>query len=324
MRLFSGEREQEGRTCPHCGAPLAAEQDWCGQCGERVGGGPRLPASWFSAGLLTALSVTLVSGAAAAGIVALTQSPTKEPPHRLLVVKKVPLVAGEPSGPGAPETISPSSEGPEPREEEAAVGERASSSSSTHTTAATSRSTAATGTATGVSGSTTAPSTEPVQPHVQEPLELQGYMLANYNPGGHYPSEALSNPRQAFEEGSQILWKVTVSPGGAQRLGVGLVIDLGKPQRVAAVELRTPTPGFGAELLGAEAPPLPPNRSSNRWLELAKVKRVGEKVTVNLAKAGHPFRYILLWLTTVPKSLAGTRSRPGTVRLEEIALFPPA
>src|SRR5579875_192689 len=324
MKLLpkKGRSKPQERRCPHCQAPLDEEQDWCVQCGDHISGGLRARAGWFSAGLLAATSVTVVSGAAAAGIAALSQSPTREPPHKLLIVKRLPVGSGAPE-PGQPETISPATgEAGEPPE---TGGPATTSPPPTSSSALGTAGTHAARSRSSAGGSSTATQTRSASgPRAAEPLELQGFMLANYSPQEAYPPEDLSNPRLAFEEGSPTLWSLTVHPGGARKLGVGLVVDLGRPQRVAAVELRTPTPGFAAEILGAGAGPLPPRRSSNRWTLLAKVNRVGSAATIDLAHANQPFRYILLWLTSVPQSLAGSRSRPGKVRIEEFALYPPA
>lgn len=314
------EAQQEGRTCPNCKAPLAEEQDWCVQCGEHVSGDLRSRAGWFSAGLLAATSVTLVSGAAAAGIAALTQSPTKEPPHKLLVVKRLPVVTGA-AEPGQPETVEATTTAGEPTSEAAGSSSEAATPPSTAGPAAPPRR-AATPAPSPTRGAPAEATTTTMAG--REPLELQGYMLSNYDPHETYPSEDLNSPRQAFEEGSPTLWEVTIHPGGSRKVGVGLVVDLQKPQAVSAVELRTPTPGFQAEILGAGEGPLPPSRSSNRWTVLARLKKVGPTATVTLAHAGQPFRYILLWVTEVPPKLAGTRSRPGRLKLEELALYPPS
>ena len=56
---------QPAIACPHCGAPAAADQLFCLECGERIGIGYRKPPSWRLPAFIVA-TVLVIAGAALA------------------------------------------------------------------------------------------------------------------------------------------------------------------------------------------------------------------------------------------------------------------
>lgn len=310
-------------ACPVCKAPMAPEQDWCVQCGTNPSRSMRVRASWYSAGALTGLSAILASGAAAAGVAALTQGSAKEPPHSELALQRpttapttppasTPPATSAPVNPGKPETLKlPRRAGtgvPLTRSQtstaSATASAEATSSSQTSTTSSESSSSASSGAG-------------------GEPIELQGSQLSNYNPRNAYPSGALNNPKQAYEEAESVLWDVRIEPGREHRIGVGLLVDLNSATRIGALEVRTQTPGFTIEVLGATQAPVPGKRNSNRWIKLAGTKALKATETFHIHQQ-RQVRYILLWVKSVPASIAGSAGEPGHLKLEEVAIFPAA
>jgi hypothetical protein len=297
---------------------MAAEQDWCVQCGTNPSRSMRVRASWYSAGALLALSAILASGAAAAGIAALTQGGTKEPAHRELALQSppstpptTPPATSRPVNPGKPETLKL------PRRAGTGVLiTRSRTSTSASASAAAEATTRSESTST--SGETSSSETSSAS---AEPIELQGSQLSNYDPHNSYPTAALNNPKQAYEEAESVLWSVKVQPAGAHKIGVGLLIELGSASRIATIEVRTQTPGFALEVLGAAQAPVPGKRSSNRWIKLGSAKAIKATEIFHISERT-PIRYVLLWVKSVPPSLAGSAAEPGRLKLEEVAIFP--
>jgi eukaryotic-like serine/threonine-protein kinase len=94
--------------------------------------------------------------------------------------------------------------------------------------------------------------------------------------------------------------------------GIGLVLDLGSPQDVAAVELRTSTPGFTFEIRAADAPPAVADDAEG----VADVASAGatEEVTFDEVRA----QYWLVWITKLPGEGG------GTVEIQEVAFRAPS
>lgn len=90
--------------------------------------------------------------------------------------------------------------------------------------------------------------------------------------------------------------------------GIGLVLDLGSPQEVAALELQTSTPGFTFEVRASDSPPEDPDDAE----EVETVDSAGatEEVTFDAVSA----RYWLVWITRLPGEGG------GTVEIQEVGL----
>ena len=268
------EHEDAGK-CPQCGAAMADGQQWCTQCGERSDGRLRKHAAWSSAGVLTIGSAILASGAAAAGVAALTQGSAQEPPHRSLIAQApvttsttaaVPPAAGSP---GSPETLKATSAAAPPPA--ATTATHSSSTASANAQGGTSGGQSAnsgTGTGTSQSQRTTTSSSSASS----EVPELQGLTASAYTLNTEYPKASLegpeNDPTRALEgRESGTSWTVQIKPGTAEHVNVGLQIALGGPTRVGSVEIHTSTPGFPLEIYGT-ASSQPPSTLSE-WRRLA-------------------------------------------------------
>jgi hypothetical protein len=96
---------------------------------------------------------------------------------------------------------------------------------------------------------------------------------------------------------------------GGLKSGVGLLVDLGAPTRVASVQVGLLAPGAGLELRAADQP----GRSA---ADYATVDRVADakQVTTLTPAGGRVARYWLVWLTSLPKGDRG-RYRDGIAEL---------
>ncbi|MHB8492378.1 MAG: hypothetical protein ACYDA6_09245 [Solirubrobacteraceae bacterium] len=304
--------------CANCNAPMADAQDWCVQCGANDKRTMRTRAGWASAGGLMAASAILATGAAAAGVAALTQGSAKEANHPLRALAPVtqPAPAAPPStpaNPGTPETLTiPPKHG-------------ATAQTQTHTThTTTTAASTAQGTSTqSTSSSSTTSATQTTTTGAAAAIELQAQDLSVYNPRKAYPAADVGNPRQSFEEGATSLWSVQVQPPGASKLDVGLLVHLPRFKRVGSVEVITATPGYTLEILGTKSEKAPASITDSGWTKLAKQNDLRRKSTITLSNSRERFRYIVLWITSIPSSLAGSAGSPGHVSLDELALLPP-
>ncbi|HEX2057368.1 MAG TPA: protein kinase [Actinomycetota bacterium] len=82
--------------------------------------------------------------------------------------------------------------------------------------------------------------------------------------------------------------------------GIGLILDLGSPQDVAAVEVTTPTPGFALEIRAGDSSPVAAD-------DLEQVAASGETAeTEKLTFEAVTARYWLVWITELPGGEGGT------------------
>ena len=74
-------------------------------------------------------------------------------------------------------------------------------------------------------------------------------------------------------------------PADGKPIGAGLLLDLGKPYALRALQIATPTPGFSVELYGAvDAKELPEDILDKRWEHLTDIKKVVDGKVVSLLK----------------------------------------
>jgi len=103
-------------------------------------------------------------------------------------------------------------------------------------------------------------------------------------------------------------------PLEAQKPGVGIYVDADPGVAATRVEIRSRTPGWSGQILGARQS-LPDKLPSEGWVKLADVRDAGRRERVALP-ASERMRYYLVWLTALP---------PDSERAEisEIVLFAP-
>jgi hypothetical protein len=322
---------------------MAKSQEWCTQCGRRAPRNPRARATWYSVGILTAGSAVLASGAAAAGVAALTQGSSNEVPRRTLVAQTPATTAPgtstpptAPVNPGAAETLKvphggtsstlPPTNTPAtattPPSSPAAVSppaavHPASTPSPSHTHVSTASSTHSTSTASNGSSNSSNNNPSSASP---EPINLTGVSASVYNPYGYPPSAFGKHKRPGetweppIKEEPSTAWTVTVKPGTAAHLNVGLAIDLGEARKLGSIEVATPTPGFPLEVRATTSST--PPASIQEWTVLGVTHALKRSETLKLGESGKAFRHLVLWVPSVPERLS-------QVTISEVTLFEP-
>ncbi len=168
-----------------------------------------------------------------------------------------------------------------------------------------------------------------VPPDVQASAGLQAVGLSqtaahDYNPFGTGP-ENHNRVQNVVDSDPNTLWstahyyeKTLAKAGGT---GLGVYLDASPGVVARAVELQTPTPGFDVQVYGAlrvnlsypygDATPL----TARGWHgPLASATSVRSRQRIKLSSAATPYRYYLLWITTLP---------PGqeSASISELTLF---
>jgi eukaryotic-like serine/threonine-protein kinase len=157
---------------------------------------------------------------------------------------------------------------------------------------------------------TTAPPSVVVPPHLTQDFIGQN-SAHDYNPFGTGPENSEMDS-YAVDGDPNTLWSTEQYYGGTLKhasggVGVGIYLDAAPGVVGRALEVQTPTPGFGAEAYVANHIDL--NYSYGDTTPLAKrgwIGPVGSSSSVQnhqqiqLDTAGRRYRYYLLWLTSLP------------------------
>ena len=102
-------------------------------------------------------------------------------------------------------------------------------------------------------------------------------------------------------------WQTETYTGGEPNLnnkaGVGLYVDAGKPVEVQAVELRSSTPGWNAEIRAAPGPAAPAELAG--WKVVGSVE--GAERTERVELDSDDYRFYLLWVTRPAEVSGGYR-----------------
>jgi len=115
----------------------------------------------------------------------------------------------------------------------------------------------------------------------------------------------------AIDKSKLTVWDVVV-PADAKPIAAGLMVDLGKPYALRALQIATSTPGFGAEIYGARsAKQTPVDILDKRWEHLTDIKSVGDDKIVSLANKSKDKHQLLLVYITLPADQADPRVAIG-------------
>jgi hypothetical protein len=311
-------------SCARCGAPLAEGQGWCLQCGAAAPGslGDR---SWRPTATIAAVVLALVLGAAAAAYAAMTSSAPKRRTFVATVIAPPAAAAPTATTPGVSPTTPPGTTGTlpgatlpsivkPPKIPLAQVTPKAAPKVTVPPVSSPKTGTTSTPTGTGGSGSKAAKPT---------PILLDTNAVSTYNPSGYAPS-AFGEPGMAIDGETSTAWTAQVDPAIAPKMAVGLLVDLRTPHHVSAVQVITSTPGITVQVLGSDAATAPATASDPAWVKLMPHPKALAKrhEHITLGQTQHGYRFVLLWISRVPASLAGTSQAPGVVRINELELFP--
>ncbi len=298
--------------CASCGAPMAAGQDWCMQCGAGAPGSvERHP--WRPWAIALAATAVLVLGAAAAAYAALSKEP-KHAPVKVATVAQAPPPAPAPV-PTTPVPSTPTPKAAPPVTKVPAVTPKATPTPTPAPVTPTTPTTAEQKTSTtgnGGSGGQTGP----------EPILLDTDAASTYNPYA-YPASGFGDPSLTIDGDTSTGWSAQVNPATAPAMAEGVLIDLKSSQKLSSVKLVTSTPGITVQVYGASVKTVPASITDKAWVPLSKSVTLKKKrARLALKNKTKAYRFVTVWISGAPQSSVGTAEAPGKVTLNEIELFP--
>jgi serine/threonine-protein kinase len=149
--------------------------------------------------------------------------------------------------------------------------------------------------------------------HGLQPIQLSQTAAHDYNPFGTGP-ENRDQIQNVVDNDPNTTWSTETYYEGTLKkaggTGAGLYLDAAPGVAAKAIEIKTPTPGFAAQIYAArnidlslqygDATPLPA-RGWQGPLGASQLVHGVERISLNTG--GHRFRYYLLWLTTLPPGM---------------------
>jgi len=120
----------------------------------------------------------------------------------------------------------------------------------------------------------------------------------DYDPAGD-GEESPEATRNAIDGNPTTNWNTETYRAdlqGVGKPGVGLYVDAGSPVSARRLDLVTSTPGFEAEIYGANTV----SDDFRRWTRLAPRQPVEETQRIRLATRGNRYRYYLVWIVALP------------------------
>ncbi|HEX2016893.1 MAG TPA: protein kinase [Solirubrobacteraceae bacterium] len=161
-----------------------------------------------------------------------------------------------------------------------------------------------------------------VVPPRQQPIPLASDSAHDYNPFALSPPYSQHPEQRAaiVDRDPSSSWSTeSYSAGTLGKPGVGIYLDA-QPRVVArSIELQTPTPGFAAEIWGANQ--IGSDHGDPRgglsalgWTKLGATPRVAHDQPIPLDTATQSYRYYLVWITKLPPS-----SQKASI--DEVTLF---
>ncbi len=159
----------------------------------------------------------------------------------------------------------------------------------------------------------TSPSAAPgQQPTTRVDLAAKPVLVRDYDPFGRDGAEQPGSVPNAFDGDPTTAWSTdgySSASFGGLKPGVGLLVDLGRPTRLANVQVGLVTPGAAVELRSTDAA----GDNADSFTTVARQADAKQVVTLKPATA-KPARYWLVWLTALPKGDRG-RYREGIAEL---------
>jgi eukaryotic-like serine/threonine-protein kinase len=149
--------------------------------------------------------------------------------------------------------------------------------------------------------------------HGLEPVQLSQTAAHDYNPFGTGP-ENRDLIQNVVDNDPNTTWSTETYYEGTLKkaggTGAGLYLDAAPGVLAKAIEIKTPTPGFAAQVYAAnninlslqygDATPLP----ARGWQgPIGAIQAVHGGDRIGLNTGGHAFRYYLLWLSTLPPGM---------------------
>jgi hypothetical protein len=137
-------------------------------------------------------------------------------------------------------------------------------------------------------------------------------VVRDFDPEGRDGTEQPGSVPNAFDGDPTTAWNTdgygSAAFGGLKK-GVGLLVDLGAPTRVANVQVGLVAPGAAVELRSSDTPA----DSADSFTTVDRESQAKQVATLTPASA-KPARYWLIWFTSLPKGDRG-RFRDGIAEL---------
>jgi hypothetical protein len=316
MGYLDGMESPRERACPNCGAPAAAPQRWCLECGHELAGSRRGGVR-SAVGIATTLAVLV--GAASAGGYTILQDDKVPPPPATTVAQTPPATTPSGALPPATQEPAPYTYTPPPP----TSSTYRPSTSTVHlgpgvTTGSTHHSN---GGGAGLGGSTGSGSVEPdthttttttttPPPRFTVTDIAIGATAVAYAPYAT-PDVDLGDPSRAVDGSTRTAWKAPAASNPTAPPQLGIYIDLAGKEKLRSLKLQTPTPGMSIEIYGAASGP-PASITDAGWDHLAS--RAGIAAHTKVKLGGRRSRYVLVWIVGAPPDGA----RPA---ISELSLF---
>jgi putative peptidoglycan lipid II flippase len=147
-----------------------------------------------------------------------------------------------------------------------------------------------------------------------QPKKLTIAQARDFDPQGEDKTENPDEVNLAYDGDPATRWR-TLQYFGSPKLGnlkrgVGLVLDLGAPQSVRSVQLRLSGTGTAVDFRVPQSDPAqtttPPMSSDKLWRTVTAEPNAVESATLT-AESGVTTRYVLVYLTSLPKEGNGYR-----------------
>jgi hypothetical protein len=155
---------------------------------------------------------------------------------------------------------------------------------------------------------------EPVQAGSETRIEV--VTVDDFDPGGdgdeHAELVGMVDDNDLTTSWHSETYHATFQQVKPEHPGIGLIFDLGRPVQVSRVQIHSPTPGYGFELLRSSRPA----EDEKSWAAVATVEQARDVAEMNEFETASS-RYWLLWITSLPGG--GT----GSVSISEVRFFGP-
>lgn len=316
-----GMESPRERACPSCGAPAAAPQRWCLECGHELPGSRR-GGMRSIVGIATMLAVLV--GAASAGGYTILQDDKVPPPPATTVAQTPP--ATTPSGTLPPATQEPAPYSYTPPPPTSSTYRPGTSTGRFGTGSTTAYPGHSKGGGAGLGGSTGSGSVEPethtttttVTPPPKPRFTVTDIALGApavaYAPYAA-PDVDLGDPSRTVDGSTRTVWKAPAAADPTAQPQVGVYIDLAGKEQLRSLKLQTPTPGMSIEIYGAVREP-PASITDPGWDHLASRAGIATQTKVKLGD--RRYQYVLVWIVGAPPAGA----RPAISELSLLSLQP--